>query len=210
MRRRILNLLTALSLLLFLGVTVLAVRSHWHYDVVRVRWNPAPPEPTSSGQVVICTSRPGQIWLTLIGVTDADAGFWRGMFRGGVRTHTVGGDGPAVEVESFRWNRQPPGGRPPFRWERSEQAPSFSGGRAARAMYRTVVVPHWSVMLLTAALPLARLPDALAALRRTGRAARSQCVRCGYDLRATPGRCPECGHVTSAPQDIVEPVRPAR
>jgi len=58
-----------------------------------------------------------------------------------------------------------------------------------------LVVPHWFLLAL-AALPAAvRAPGWV---RRRGRARRGRCAACGYDLRATPGRCPECGAIFGA------------
>jgi hypothetical protein len=197
-RRRLLNLLTWLSLLLFLGLTVLAVRSHWIYDLVTVRWNPVPAERLSSGYVINYNSWPGSLSLNVVGVTDADAPFWREALprvAPGLWSYTVGGDGRAMRIRGghYRgidvWRKWLL-----FRYDRAEQAPSPLGdGTAARVVSRVVVVPHWSMMLLAAALPLARLRGVIATRRRTARAAGGRCVVCGYDLRATPGRCPECG-----------------
>jgi hypothetical protein len=56
----------------------------------------------------------------------------------------------------------------------------------------TVAVPHWFVIVVSAALPGLWF-------RRRRRARyrlqRGLCPDCGYDLRATPERCPECGAV---------------
>jgi hypothetical protein len=54
----------------------------------------------------------------------------------------------------------------------------------------TVGVPHWFIILITGPLPLRRL---LRIRRRRQRRKRGLCVNCGYDLRASPDRCPECG-----------------
>jgi predicted amidophosphoribosyltransferase len=51
-----------------------------------------------------------------------------------------------------------------------------------------VATPIWWVCLLLAIRPAVRLAGALGARRRKG-----QCEGCGYDLRASNDRCPECG-----------------
>ena len=49
------------------------------------------------------------------------------------------------------------------------------------------------IALATAALPLWGFVSLRARLRRGRRARRGLCRACGYDLRATPDHCPDCG-----------------
>ena len=82
----------------------------------------------------------------------------------------------------------------------------FATIQAARVRDRALTaedvrVPHWHLALAAAVLPtwwwLRRRRDRR--MRRLG-----HCLHCGYDLRATPGRCPECGAVSPA-QDAHAP-----
>jgi hypothetical protein len=52
----------------------------------------------------------------------------------------------------------------------------------------TVCFPLWPIGVMLAALPALRVRRLLMRVRPRG-----HCARCGYDLRATPDRCPECG-----------------
>ena len=55
---------------------------------------------------------------------------------------------------------------------------------------RWIIVPLWMLSLVSATLPLAWLWHR----RRIARRVRTGfCFVCGYDLRATPAQCPECG-----------------
>jgi hypothetical protein len=61
------------------------------------------------------------------------------------------------------------------------------------AMTSGVVVPHWFIVLLLAILPAMWLRQAHVLKIIRNRRAAGLCTHCGYDLRASPGRCPECG-----------------
>lgn len=70
-----------------------------------------------------------------------------------------------------------------------------------------IVVPNWMLLMLFAIVPMIHLVSARGS-RRRHRAQIGLCVNCGYDLRGTPDRCPECG--SPAPQAHQEsaPSRP--
>lgn len=59
---------------------------------------------------------------------------------------------------------------------------------------RSVRVPHWLLALLASSPPVYWW---VVRRKKHGLARYGLCVKCGYDLRATPRRCPECGAVSA-------------
>src|SRR5262249_16983304 len=63
-------------------------------------------------------------------------------------------------------------------------------GNLPRTDLRKIAVPLWVPTIARLYLPAAVVAGAL---RQGSRSRRHRCLTCGYDLRATPQRCPECG-----------------
>ena len=62
---------------------------------------------------------------------------------------------------------------------------------------REVIIPLWFITALAGVLPAVRLRRALRRRRIRRANAAGTCSVCGYDLRASPDRCPECGAVSA-------------
>lgn len=181
MRRRVLNLVAALSLVVLVGTAALWVRSYWHVDVVGRRGRPTAGHWQRRGHAMSGVGSLSVEWsLGQVepGPSRAPAGW--GYESWPVRPGWTGRSwhGFAYDVES---------------WDNS---PVASDGRAmpVRMVYlHRVVVPHWFV-LLSAATPVALWLRHSARRRRAdSRLRQNLCPACGYDLRASAGRCPECG-----------------
>lgn len=77
----------------------------------------------------------------------------------------------------------------------------FRSDSMVRFEYR-LIAPMWAWMLLWAFLPA--ICGTLYKRRRSveKRKRKGLCPSCGYDLRPTPDRCPECGITVSAKKEI--------
>jgi len=152
MKRRLLSLLTALSLLLCVTACALWVRSYWllegcsWYDV--------------NHHYFQVSSLKGGLWLHRNAAVPTGFNIRPGSFQIKV---TVGSMPPTTL--GFHASHGP------FQW--------------------TAAVPYWAIFLLTALAP-ATTAARLVRSRFSG-VPPGACRHCGYDLRATPDRCPECG-----------------
>ncbi|HWE95462.1 MAG TPA: hypothetical protein VG269_15950 [Tepidisphaeraceae bacterium] len=80
----------------------------------------------------------------------------------------------------------------------------FSYGDHSGSGFRILVFPTWAVVAPFLPLPVVWIGSKL---RRHRRTRRNQCPACGYDLRATPDKCPECGAIPAGKANV-PPARP--
>jgi len=63
----------------------------------------------------------------------------------------------------------------------------------------TLFTPYWGITLLFGIIPTCWLAGAVVRVRRRAWTKRlGLCPSCGYELRATPEKCPECGAMPKA------------
>jgi hypothetical protein len=191
------NLLSALSLVLCVAVVVVSVRSHKSSETYLWQF--------ADGQDTRCR------WVSrTLGYRQGDLVFTETevvfTFK---KPHMVP---PAVaaaraELPLPTWISAPYRSEavPAWRWmgggfKFTDKPPVTGGGRfpygkikatpSMVAYNRTRLIPLWSCALLFLTLPALWSVNWL---RRRARKLACRCPNCGYDLRATPDRCPACG-----------------
>jgi hypothetical protein len=172
MRRRLLNLLALLSLLLCVATVAAWVRGYSWGGAFEVR---------VAGRAYQVSWPVGRIALSA---------------RGASLPNPPGGyqliNHPPADLEQwYGWRRA---ALPPDIVYRSFIGFGWLSDRGTRALF----APAWFVALATAALPAWRAPREWRRRRVERRRSRGLCLRCGYDLRASPQRCPECGIPTAS------------
>lgn len=86
-----------------------------------------------------------------------------------------------------------PAGYPSGYVERfSKQTTTVVGG-VYDISWTAIFIPHWAFVLAFCVLPL--MWTWRFVVRRRRLRPKNLCRKCGYDLRATPSRCPECGRL---------------
>jgi hypothetical protein len=178
MTRRLLNLLTALSLVLCVAVGALWVRSYFVFE----EW---------VWQTEQVDRRDGTVWNVLTEHIRSSRGWWSHV------TYNAQGEPNTLPPDlndklAHSYDRELPRRRiTGHAMDLTFWATRFGG---------QIPLPYWLPCTAFALLPAWRttMPTIRRRFERRRQEQVGRCSKCGYDLRATPGRCPECGTEATA------------
>ena len=175
--RRLLALAAALSFLLCVAVAVLWIGSYRGYTGLAILHDVSDPGPGGWGwqNWFIYRGKAGIIFSgTDVGMNSVES------FGAGSGNKRWTGFGEASLLVSAALQEAETGSAP---WSRV----GFSCCRKPEG-YWNIIVPLWPLVVFFAILPARVCMRAYAMRQRSG-----HCNTCGYNLCATPDRCPECG-----------------
>ena len=188
MRRLLINGVMTALLIVCLATSVLWIRSYVRVDLAQDTdmWREGE---NWYWRDRIVRSERGGVRLRIWGCLLRDPGFAEMQeHKPGQRSITAHGPGelgPGLRFPDNLW----------FDFDRRVRFAPIGSFAAAVVIHMdrlSVHVPYWPIVVLSG------LPPAVWLTRRRRvkrRIARGQCLRCGYDLRETPDRCPECGQL---------------
>lgn len=190
-----------LSLLLCLAVCGLKVRAYWVSDRLEWRYNRYLADKSAAATLVTIANDRARIRLYF------HSG-WIGPFNGNlVYGYYLNADqskgAPKLDWKKTPWKPPPAPNTWAALFEVDPDADTVGWGPVRGQYFKRFAPPpgedfklvrfdvsHWLYALLFAILPILWLNR----FRKARRARRvGHCPHCGYDLRATPDRCPECG-----------------
>jgi len=162
---------TALSAFLFVASVILSVRSYFVGNLIRHMGEDVIPNTS-----YFISSTTGRLSLSRYEQTSRDPAIGGGRYP------------PGFSFE--RWDSR----AKPLAWPTGTSANALGFAAEHKRLGEgddyTLIVPYYALTLALVAAPLVWWVR----FRRRARAAAGlRCAACGYDLRATPDRCPECG-----------------
>jgi hypothetical protein len=190
MKRNLFAMVSAISLLLFVGTCALWVRSlsapeHFAYAVA------------GTHLAYVVRSSDGVLYVGRQTYWDYERGLSHGRFRYSAAIDPLRLPSPTARRPVYGFGKF---ARSNYIWPGNlypgvAMPSNLSDVRYLRDDYRAISFPHWLPALVFGALTVLATRRAWSAALLHARLRRGQCPACGYDLRATPGRCPECGIV---------------
>ena len=181
MKRRLFNILSVLSLVLCAATVAMCVRSYWVADLCTYG---LPQTPQGMQQQHSLFSFDGRIYYNYL--LDAKPLADDVLLIGGFSTVSM----PIQPGVSDDWRRQMANYHHGVDFAGFHFSRTDPTGTPQQLWTWLMVVPDWAVILLTMVFPTVWFVKQ----RRERRRNRvGLCIRCGYDLRASKERCPECG-----------------